>query len=211
MQPAIVKIASDDVDMRIVARAVSFLREGELLIYPTDTLYALGGMALDSGAVRRVFETKRRPASKPLPLIAFDAAQARSLCDAWPNAARELSRRFWPGPMTIVLIARNGLPPEIVGRNGTIAVRVPAADFARRLCREAGPLVSTSANQSGASPAVSFEAAWRAVGEHAAMAIDGGSAASRPSTIVDATCEPPRLIREGTIAWRSVKDVLDFR
>jgi L-threonylcarbamoyladenylate synthase len=137
-------------------------------------------------------------------------AQVRSLCDVWPESAQILSRHFWPGPLTIVLNGRSGLPPEVVGKQGTIAIRVPAADFARRLCRDAGPLVSTSANLSGACSSVCVEAASRSVGAYAALVIDAGPASSNPSTIVDATKRPPSLIREGKVAWESIRAVLDF-
>jgi L-threonylcarbamoyladenylate synthase len=198
-----------DPDPSVVEAAAAHLRAGELVIYPTDTLYALGAVATDGRAAARVRAAKGRDDRKPLPLIAADPAQARGLCQAWPEAARRLADRFWPGPLTLVLAAGPHLPAQVTAGANTVAVRVPALAVARRLCAAAGaPLVSTSANLSGAPPALTCAEALAAVGPAAAFALDGGPGTPRPSTIVDLTVEEPRLLREGAVAWPQVLAVL---
>ena len=176
------------------------LRGGALLIYPTDTLYAIGCRALDGEAVTRLREAKGREADKALPVIVGDVGQARSLAVRWPEEAQRLADAFWPGPLTLVVPAASSLPPELVAGAGTIAVRVPASDVARALARLAGPLVSTSANRAGEPPCVTLDDAAAAFPK-ATLAFDVGPLDGPPSTIVDLsdTAVGIVLLREGRI------------
>jgi L-threonylcarbamoyladenylate synthase len=191
-----------------VSRAADLLAARRLIIYPTDTLYALGGRALDPVAARAVREAKGREDGKPLPLIAASLEQVKTLCSAWTPAAQALAERFWPGPLTLVLAAQPAVPEEVTAGKGTIAVRVPALELARALCRAAGPLVSTSANRAGAAPPITCAEAVEAVGAAAALALDGGPGRPRASTIVDLAREPPLLLRAGAITWADIEGVL---
>jgi L-threonylcarbamoyladenylate synthase len=187
----------------VITRAVSVLRAGGLLVYPTDTLYAVGGLALAAEAGRKVRDAKGRDEGKPLPLVAASVEQARSLCASWPEAAARLARRFWPGPLSLVLPARSEVPSEVTAGSGTVAVRVPGRELARRLCVD-GPLVATSANRAGEpAPRLCAEAV-AAVGQWVALALDAGPGEARSSTLVDLTGEVPRLLREGPVAWKDV-------
>lgn len=203
-----IAVSGESPDPSAVARAVEVLRHGGLLIYPTDTLYALGGRAHDHGAVRRVREAKAREAGRALPLVAADPEQAQRLCAAWPEAARRLAERFWPGPLTLVLPAAAGLPPELTAGETTVAVRVPGLRLTRELCAAAGALVSTSANRAGAPPPVTCPDAVAAVGEAVELALDAGPGRPVGSTIVDLASDPPRLLRAGPVAWTEVRSVL---
>jgi L-threonylcarbamoyladenylate synthase len=180
------------------------LTGGGLLLYPTDTLYALGGLVSSAEAARRVRAGKSRETGRALPAVAADVDQVRRLCRDVSEAAWALARAFWPGPLTLVLKAAPDLPVEVTAGLGTIAVRVPARALTRALCEVAGPLVSTSANVSGQPPAATCAEAVTAVGESAALAIDGGPGETRPSTIVDATGSSPRLVRAGAVDWEAV-------
>jgi L-threonylcarbamoyladenylate synthase len=122
----------------------------ELLIYPTDTLYAIGGLARSVRAAARVREAKGREEGKPLPVVAADLDQVETVCAEVPEAAARLGAAFWPGPLTLVLRAAASVPDAITAGTGTVAVRVPGAELTRRLCALAGALVSTSANRAGA-------------------------------------------------------------
>jgi len=195
-------------DPSAVARAVAVLESGRLLIYPTDTLYALGGRALDAAVVARVRAAKARAAGKPLPLVAADADQVRGLCAAWPDAARLLARRFWPGPLTLVLPAARHVPSEVTAGGATIAVRVPALAVTRALCVGVGALVSTSANLAGEAAPMTCDEAVAAVGAKAALALDAGPGNARSSTIVDLSSDAPRLLRAGPVAWDEIVAVL---
>ena len=190
---------SDDV----IARATSALVAGSLLIYPTDTLYALGGLALKPEVGRAVREAKGREEGKPLPLVASSLEQARSLCASWPEAAALLAARFWPGPLSLIFPARPEVPSGVTAGTGTVAVRVPARELTRRLCA-AGPLVATSANRAGQAPPRLCAEAVAAVGAWAALALDGGPGQPAPSTLVDLTDAAPRLLRPGPVQWEDV-------
>jgi L-threonylcarbamoyladenylate synthase len=195
-------------DQAVVERAVAVLRAGALLVYPTETLYAVGGCGLDHAAVRRVRLAKGRADDKPLPLIVADADAARALCARWPEAAETLAARFWPGPLTLVLVAAVAVPVEVTAGTGTVAVRVSGLALARALSRAAGPLVSTSANQAGAPPATTCAAALAAVGRAVALALDGGECTGAPSTIVDLTGPRPAVLREGAVSLAELAGLL---
>jgi L-threonylcarbamoyladenylate synthase len=181
-------------------RAALALRAGGLLVYPTETLYAVGGRALDPRAGARVREAKGRSEDKALPLVAADVEQVRALCAGWPDSAERLAVRFWPGPLTLVLPARAGVPDEVLAGGRSVAIRVPGRELPRRLCRMAGPLISTSANRSGEPPATRCAEAVAAVGAWVELALDGGTCGGAPSTIVDLSGGEPRVLREGAIA-----------
>lgn len=198
-------------DAAVVARCAKELAGGALLIFPTDTLYALGGRALDPGAARRVREVKGRPGGQPLPLVAADRDQARSLCSSWPRDADRLAARFWPGPLTIVLPAAPAVPPEVTSGTATVAVRVPDLAVTTALCAAAGPLISTSANPTGARAPLTCEEAVAGVGSAAAIALDAGPGRPLASTIVDLTGAAPVLLRAGAVAWADVMAILGAR
>jgi L-threonylcarbamoyladenylate synthase len=204
----VLTVDADDPAGPVVARAGAALREGALLIYPTDTLYALGGLALKASVGRKVREAKGREEAKPLPLVASGLEQARSLCASWPEAAVRLAARFWPGPLSLILAARATVPAEVTAGTATVAVRVPARELTRRLCSD-GPLIATSANRAGgAAPRVCGEAV-KSVGAWAALALDGGPGALASSTLVDLTGDGPRLLRAGPVEWRDVLATLE--
>lgn len=187
-------------DARGLARAARLLRSGELVGFPTDTVYGLAARACDERAVRRIFEVKARPLSQPLILMVANPADL----DSWAHLderARRYMARWWPGALTLVLRAREHLRPPLTGagRPRTIAARVPDHEVALALLREVGePLATTSANRSGDPPALTpLEAAW--VNGLAAV-IDAGRAAGEvPSTLLDLSAGEPRVLREGPI------------
>jgi L-threonylcarbamoyladenylate synthase len=186
----------------------SALLADELLIYPTDTLYAIGGLALRAAAAVRVREAKGREPGKPLPIVAADLAQVATVCTALPEAATRLGAALWPGPLTLVLPAAPGVPEEVTAGTGTVAVRVPGCELTRRLCSLAGALVATSANRAGEAAPVGVDEAIAGVGAHVACAIDAGPGSKTPSTIVDLTSARPRLLREGAVRWDAVRQIL---
>ncbi|MET0555337.1 MAG: L-threonylcarbamoyladenylate synthase, partial [Vicinamibacteria bacterium] len=192
----------------VVARAAEVVRAGGLIVYPTETLYAVGGAGLDPAAARRARLAKGRPDDKPLPLIVADADAARGLCRSWPAAAGSLAARYWPGPLTLVLPASPRVPIEVTAGTGTVAVRVSGLALARAISRAGGPLVSTSANRAGEPAATTCGAALLAVGSAIALALDGGACTGAPSTIVDLTGDRPALLREGAVAWAELTSLL---
>jgi len=142
-------------------------------------------------------------------VVAADVEQAGRLCDLGGPLAARLARRFWPGPLTLVLPAAAGLPEELLGGGATLAVRVPSRELTRELCRLSGPLISTSANRSGRSAPASLDEALAGVGDAIAAAVDGGACGGPPSTLVDLTGDGPKLLREGAVAWADVSAALE--
>ena len=204
----VVFVDPESPDPEVMARACDLLEAGALLIYPTDTFYALGGRALDPAVGRRIRAAKGRDEGKPLPVVVCDLAQAASISDRWTDLAQHLARAFWPGPLTLVLPARPHVPVEVTAGGDSLALRVPRSEPARRLCARAGPLVSTSANRSGEAPPSSCARAVAEVGVSAALALDAGPGGQEPSTIVDLTGGDPVLLRPGAIAWENIRKVL---
>ncbi len=195
-------------DESVFAEAATALDRGELVILPTDTLYALACQASQAEAAHRVREAKGRDDGRPLPLVAGSVDQLRTLCASLPEVAERLATRFWPGPLTLVFSAAAAVSEAITSGGGTVAVRVPRHDFLRRLCLRVGPLVSTSANRSGRPAPQSCADALAEVGESATLAVDAGPSRSQPSTIVEVTDGEPKLLRAGAIAWAEIAAAL---
>jgi L-threonylcarbamoyladenylate synthase len=139
-----------------VADAAQCLRLGGVLIFPTETFYALGCLAADAEAVNRIFRVKKRALTQPLPLLAADRRQAgQAAC--LENAPQDLFKRFWPGPLSVLLPARPALPPSLVNSEGKTAVRISPHGQATELARLAGgPLTASSANLHGLQPVCRF-------------------------------------------------------
>lgn len=192
--------------------ASEILRRGGLVAVPTETVYGLAANGLNADAVQRIYDVKGRPAVKPLSLMVHDASWMERLCTAVPKAAKALAARFWPGPLTIILPAKD-LIPEIVRAGGdTIGLRCPDHPDTLALIREAElPLAAPSANPSGApSPKTAGEVAAYFSGSIEAI-IDGGACGiGLESTIVDLTHTPFRILRQGALpakdVWQCVQE-----
>lgn len=204
----LIHVGSGTASPEALERAAQALAVGGLLIYPTDTLYAVGGPALDRQVSARVRAAKGREEGKPLPLVAADVVQARTLVRDWPELVDRLAARFWPGPLSLVLWAAPGVPEDVTAGTGTVAVRVPGLELTRQLCRRLGPLISTSANRSGEKPPETCAAAMAAFPHLRGLALDGGPGNPTPSTLVDVTARPPRVLRRGSVDWRDVEEVV---
>ncbi|MBI4505463.1 MAG: threonylcarbamoyl-AMP synthase [Chloroflexi bacterium] len=193
-----------------IAAAAGLLRDGHLVAFPTDTLYALGALATDARAVAAVFRAKGRGEANALPVLLADAADLPRVARDVPPAARRLAARFWPGELTIIVPARADLPPLLHGHSGTIATRVPAHEAARALIRAAGgPLTGTSANRSGAAPARTPAEVLAQLGGRIHAVLDGLAPGGTPSTVVDATATPPRVLRLGAVSADALRAALD--
>ncbi len=180
-----------------VEEAAAALGRGELVAFPTDTVY---GLAAGHDHLRELYVAKDRPKDKGIPVLLSDAGNLDASAIVTP-AARALAARFWPGPLTLVLVAP---------RRGTLAFRVPANDVARRLiAASGGGLPVTSANRSGRPDARSAEEVIAQLGGRIALVLDGGPVSgSVASTIVDCTADPVRVIREGAIGVGEIEDAL---
>lgn len=180
-----------------VEEAAAALARGDLVAFPTDTVY---GLAAGHGHIRKLYVAKDRPKDKRIPVLLADAANLAASAMVTP-AARALAARFWPGPLTIVLVAP---------RRGTLAFRVPANDIARRLlAASGGGLPVTSANRSGRPDATTAEEVVAQLDSRVALVLDGGrTPGGVPSTVVDCSVEPIRILREGAIGAAEIAAAL---
>jgi len=183
----------------VLARAAAAAGRGEVVAFPTDTLYGLGTSASSRPGVERLYRMKGRGQDKPLPLLAASTAQARRWVE-WTPQAESLARRFWPGGLTLVLRASAEGRGLACCQGETLAVRVPGHPVALALLEASGlPWAQTSANASGQPPLPDGAAVARAFGGALALVIDAGPALGRESTVADARSEPVRVLREGAI------------
>lgn len=191
-----------DTPDKIIAAASDALNNGGIIAYPTESFYALGVSASDATAIKKLFGLKGRPPEKPVPLIVGDKDVLLSVIQYIPDHAKELMERFWPGPLTIVFKAREGVSALLTGGTGNVAVRIPGDSTALYLARGLrSPLTATSANPSSKRPAETAEEVIDYFGAGVDLIIDAGRApGGRPSTIVDVTVEPHRILREGRIS-----------
>ncbi|HET7034506.1 MAG TPA: L-threonylcarbamoyladenylate synthase [Thermomicrobiaceae bacterium] len=183
------------------ARAAELLRAGELVVFPTDTVYGIGAAVYNPKAVARLFVAKGRPSDRPIPVLVSGSDQiARLTSHVDPRVAR-LIERFWPGALTVVLPAAPWLPGELVRGTGTVGLRFPDNEVARSIIRQAGGAVATtSANRSGEPEARTAAEAAEALGAHVALIVDGGPASGGvPSTVITFEGDELRVLRAGAI------------
>jgi L-threonylcarbamoyladenylate synthase len=191
-------------DPGAIRDAAQLLRDGRVVAYPTDTFYGLAVDPRNVVAVRRLFELKGRAQTAALTLIAADLAQAEEAGEFNPLASR-LAAEWWPGPLTIVVTARSIIVREMLAGGTTVGIRVPADDVARALARQFGfCITATSANRSGANPAVVAEDVIAGLPQIDAVIDAGGVKGGAPSTLVSAHDGRATLVREGSIAWERV-------
>lgn len=181
--------------------AIEIFMAGGIIAYPTDTFYGLCVNPFNSDAVEALYRLKGRPSSSPMPLIIGGISMIRFVAKELPPQAIKLMKHFWPGPLTIVLKAADALPASVTAGTGTIGVRLPGCPRARRFSNTLGfPITSTSANPSGQKPPVTAEEVAGYFGGSISLIIDGGRLkGTKGSTIVDATGDELKLIREGEI------------
>ena len=190
--------------------AANYILEGQLVAIPTETVYGLGANGLDENAVAKIFEAKGRPQDNPLILHVADASDIERFCHSIPQAAFTLAEAFWPGPLTMVLPARDTVPKRTTANLDTVAVRCPDCEITRQIIRLAGvPIAAPSANISGKPSTTTAEHVFHDHQGKIPLIIDGGSCrVGLESTIVDLTEDPPRLLRPGGITLEQLESLL---
>jgi len=188
---------------------LSFLREGGVIAFPTDTSYGLGADPFNDAAVRQIFAIKGRPETKPI-LLLVNSMEMAGRVAALSDRATALAGRFWPGPLTMILPARESVPSVVTAGTGTVGIRWGDAAFAQRLIGAFDrPITATSANRAGMPSTITASEVRKQLGDSIDMIIDGGTLPSRGgSTLLDLTAVPARLLREGPIAEAELSDVL---
>jgi L-threonylcarbamoyladenylate synthase len=194
-------------DESALDEAEAALKAGKVVAIPTDTVYGLAVDPRHPGSTGLLFALKRRPTTLVLPVLVSGVAQAEALSgpDGLSPAGRRLAARFWPGSLTIVVERRSDLGWDLGGDGATIGVRCPAHAAARRLCERVGPLATTSANRHGEAPITTAAALTEEFGARVATVVDGGVCGGTPSTVVDATGDELRCLREGSVPWNQIR------
>ncbi len=189
------------------------LAKGELVVMPTDTVYGVAADAFIPEAVAKLLAAKGRGRQSPPPVLMPNAATIDALANAVPDKVRELTAKFWPGGLTIILDAQPSLAWDLGETEGTVALRVPAHPLALELLAETGPLAVSSANLTGEPAATTAEGALEQLGARVQVYLDGGPSGSTASTIIDATALARgsgrvRILRDGAVSAAALREVL---
>jgi len=189
-------------------KASVIIKKGGVVAYPTETFYGLGVKYDDISALKKLYGIKYRSWNKALPLIIGEGRELDLIASDMTVSAEKLAKKFWPGPLTLLLPARPDISEFITANTGKIAVRIPGASFALDLARSLGfPITATSANISGMPPADTAEDVIRYFGDALDLIVDcGKTPGGKPSTIVDASDQKIRFLRAGAV---SIEDVFN--
>ena len=201
---------SVDKSSDMLARAAGLIRAGKLVAFPTETVYGLGANALDPVAVARIFQAKGRPTTSPLIVHVDSIRMARELALEWPPAAETLARRYWPGPLTLVVPKQPLIPGIVTAGLKTVGLRAPSHPLALALIREAGvPIAAPSANRFAQLSPTTAQHVREALGDSVELILDGGpTTVGIESTVLSlATC-PPRLLRPGMVSLQEIESLI---
>ncbi len=193
-----------------ISHAADALRAGKLIVFPTDTVYAIGAGAFDPQAVAALLAAKRRGADKPASVLVADLATAEALVQSLPPEGRLLTEAFWPGALSLILPAAPSLAWNLGNTAGTVMVRMPDHPLALALLDSSGPIAQSSANLTGRPPATSLAEARAQLGDTVHTYLDGGPSGNAPSTIVDFTAGggAPAIVRTGVIPRTAIEEVI---
>ncbi len=202
----ILKVDPITPNLTLIQRARTYIAEGKLVIFPTDTVYGLAADPFNEIAVNKVLEVKRRDKSKGFPILIANLAMAKDLVEFSPIAI-SLAMKFWPGALTLVLPLKKPIPDSVTGYRNTLGVRIPNHPIARQLAET--PIIGTSANISGQKSPITAEDAIVQLGDAVDLVLDSGPAKEgQPSTIIDLTGPSPKVLREGTIKYSQLSPFL---
>ncbi len=190
-----------------VDAAARLLHDGGAVVYPTETLYGLGVDAANPQALQRLIELKGREPGKPIAVLVSDLEMVSQLAAVLPDKAIRLARRFWPGPLTLVLPARPSVSEVLTGGSGTIGVRVSSHPLAMELVRRLGrPLTTPSANPAGAKPPLTLELAYHYFEDRVDAYVDGGVLAGEPASSVVRADKELQIMRAGAIPAATLQE-----
>jgi len=205
-----IRIHGDSTDEAALEIASAAIINGSVISLPTDTFYALAADPFNLRAVEQIFQIKGRQDWKPLLLLIDSVDQAETIAQNIPDVFYEIAEEFWPGPLTLILPAANQVPLKITGGTGTVGMRIPNFTLTRLLVQAIDiPVVGTSANLSAHPACASADEVLRQLGGKIELVLDSGKLNSTaPSTILDLTKEPARIIREGAIPAKALEKYL---
>jgi len=194
-----------------VERAVSLLRQGQIVALPTETVYGLAVNALDHDAVARLFLVKGRPSHNPVIVHIVGLRMAQACVSHWPHHATRLAQAFWPGPLTLVLPKANSIPSRTTAGGPTVAIRWPAHPFIQKVIAAASfPLAAPSANLSGTTSPTRADHVLASLGGRIPLIVDGGPCqVGLESTVLDLATPHPRVLRPGMITESQIASILN--
>ncbi len=210
MNTEIVKIDPRAIDQKVLARAGEILKNGGLVAFPTETVYGLGGDALNAQASQKIYRAKGRPSDNPLIVHIADMESLEAIVERTPPEAYVLAERFWPGPLTLILKKNGRIPYETTGGLDTVAVRMPSDAVARALIKAStGYIAAPSANLSGRPSPTEAAHVKEDLDGRIGLILDGGAACiGLESTIVDLTEDVPTVLRPGYITLEMLREAL---
>lgn len=210
MQTILKKIDTGNIDMKVIDEAAEILRSGNLVAFPTETVYGLGANALEEDASKKIYEAKGRPSDNPLIVHVADKEQIIPLVTEIPKKAELLMEAFWPGPMTLIFNKSSKVPYGTTGGLDTVAIRMPNHEIALTLIRHSGiPIAAPSANTSGRPSPTTARHVMDDLNGRISMIIDGGEVGiGIESTIVDVTGDIPMILRPGFISEKMLEKVV---
>jgi L-threonylcarbamoyladenylate synthase len=194
-----------------IARAAEIIRAGGLVAFPTETVYGLGANALNVAAINRIYEAKGRPPTSPLIVHVGGVELARQLTTTWSAVAERLMRRFWPGPLTLVLGRHRGIPARVTGGLDTVGLRMPAHPVAQALIRAAGvPVAAPSANRFAELSPTTADHVRAALGDSVDLILDDGPTNVGIESTVLSVADPlhPVLLRPGMVTQSDIESII---
>ncbi|NFP92912.1 L-threonylcarbamoyladenylate synthase [Clostridium sporogenes] len=209
MKTKVVRLNENNIDEHVISKAGNILRQGGLVVFPTETVYGLGANALDKDAVKKIFEAKGRPQDNPLIVHISKVKDIEKLVEEIPPIAQKLMDKFWPGPMTIILKKKDIIPNETSASLDSIGIRMPSNKIAMELISMAGvPIAAPSANLSGKPSPTDLETCIEDLDGRVNMILGGdNSEVGVESTVIDCTINPPCILRPGGITLEMLKEV----
>jgi L-threonylcarbamoyladenylate synthase len=210
--PEILKVDADTSEERILSKAVEILANGGIIAYPTETFYGLGADATNEKAIEKIFATKGRDFKNPISLIIGHTDDVYPLVQDLPETAQKLMAAFWPGALTIVFLAANNVSPLLTAGSGKIGLRVSSHPVAREIVQKLKrPITATSANLSGAPECVKASEVAEQIGDIIDAIVDlGDTPGTKGSTIIDVTCDPPVILREGAVSRKTIEKFINL-
>jgi tRNA threonylcarbamoyl adenosine modification protein (Sua5/YciO/YrdC/YwlC family) len=208
----IIKINPENPDMRLVSYIADRIKAGQVVGMPTDTFYGLAADPLNLRAVDLVYDVKTRSRHKPLSLLIESVEQAEYLARPLPDAFYAITRKYWPGPLTIIVKASSRLPLKVTANTGNVALRVPAAKVPVEVIRAAGvPITATSANISGASECTTADGVRQQLGNRISLIVDAGTSPRDVASTIINMSEPSRIsiLRQGAIPESELAEFLN--
>lgn len=206
----IIRIHPENPEVAIIREAVDLIRDGGVIVYPTDTVYGLGANALNPDAVLRIFKIKNRSLDQPLPVAVSSLEMAEKLA-FFDDDVRKLLKALWPGALTVVVEKKPIVPSVVVGGGTSVGLRMPKHSIPLMIIQMSNlPLIATSANKHGKPSPIEANEVIKQIGSEIDLILDCEKVKGQPSTIIDLTKTVPLLIRSGPVARETIEKIIGF-